>query len=91
LVLVVAVVDEYTRSLLTEPEIISRGFAYLKENQTLNLALRTLVEEVIDDCARGNAKDWLYDAKTSVREALSRYIFEQTKRSPMIITVIKNI
>jgi ribonuclease J len=91
LVVVVAVVDEYTRSLMAEPEIITRGFAYLKENQTLNLALKTLVEEVIFDSCREYSRDWLHTAKNNVKDELSKYIFEQTKRNPMIITVIKNI
>ncbi len=91
LLVIVIVVDEYTQTLLTEPEIISRGFAYLKENQELSLGLKTLVEEIIDDSTRVEVKDWLYSAKNRIKTDVSKYIFDRTKRNPIILPVVKGI
>lgn len=91
LIISVAVVDSNTGSLVCEPEIISRGFVYIKENEELVEKFQQITEDVIDICIRKGNGEWQYNAKTKLKDELSKYIFEQTKRKPMILPIIKTI
>ena len=91
LIVAVAVVDTDTRTLMTEPEILTRGFVYIKDNEKLMSQVRALAREVIEHCAQDNYDEWMYNAKTKLRDELAKFIFAQTKRKPMILPVIKNV
>lgn len=91
LIAVVAVVDEETRTLMTDPEILTRGFVYIKENQALTQKLKEMTSVVVEACAGEGYDEWIYNAKGKVRDQLAKYIYEQTKRKPMILPVIKSI
>ena len=91
LIVVVAVVDEETQTLVTEPEILTRGFVYIKENQNLTTKLKEMATTAIEDCKRTNYNQWSYNVKGKLRDQLAKYIYEQTKRKPMILPVIKTI
>jgi len=92
LIIAVAIVDDETRYLTTEPEIISRGFVYTKENEELYNALKQITEDtVLKEANRGHSADWEYSAKTALKDTLTKYVYEQTKRKPMILPVIKTI
>lgn len=91
LIVVVAVVDDETKELLAEPEILTRGFVYVKENQNLTEKIKERTALSIENCAREGSGEWVYNAKSKVRDDLSKFIYDQTKRKPMILPVIKNI
>lgn len=92
LIIAVAIVDDATRFLTTEPEIISRGFVYTKENEELHAALKKITEEtVLKEATRSHSADWEYSAKTALKDTLTKYVYEQTKRKPMILPVVKTI
>ena len=92
LIIAVAIVDDETRFLTTEPEIISRGFVYTKENEELYETLKKITEEtVIKEATRTHSADWEYGAKIALKDALTKYVYEQTKRKPMILPVVKTI
>ena len=92
LIIAVAIVDDESRYLTTEPEIISRGFVYTKENEELHSALKQITEEtVIREATRSHSTDWEYGAKMALKDALTKYVYEQTKRKPMILTIVKTI
>ena len=91
LVVVAAVVDSTNRTLLTDPEILSRGFVYIKENASLMRDVRKLAVAVIEECAAENYEEWVYNVKTRLRDRLSKYIYEHTKRRPMILPVVKDL
>ena len=92
LIIAVAIVDVESRYLTTEPEIISRGFVYTKENEELHSALKQITEEtVIREATRSHSTDWEYGAKMALKDALTKYVYEQTKRKPMILTIVKTI
>ena len=91
LIISVAVVDSNTGTLVCEPEIISRGFVYVKENEELVRNFKKITERVVEDSLDGGKGDWQYNAKTKLKDELSKYIFDQTKRKPMILPIIKNI
>ncbi len=91
LIVAVAVVDSKTGNLYSEPEIVTRGFVYIRENEELMSKVKQITADVILRCAKEKQNDWVYNAKNKVRDELDRYIFSQTMRKPMILPVIKYI
>ncbi len=77
-------------SVITGPDIITRGFVYVKESEELMEDLRYVVMETIDRCTRKRIKDWT-TLKTAIKNDLSGYLFKTTKRNPMILPVIMEI
>ncbi len=74
-------------SMVSEPEIISRGFVYMKDNSELMDEVRRVVNESIDSCERQRITDWA-GIKGRVKTNLSGYLYKMTKNSPMILPVI---
>ena len=77
-------------SLLTGPDIITRGFIYVKESEELMDELREVALEAIDRCQRKHIRDWSA-IKASIKSDLSGYLYKHTKRNPMILPVIMEI
>lgn len=92
LIIAVAIIDNETRGFITEAEIISRGFVYTKENEGLYTVLKKITEDtVLKEASNSHSADWEYSAKNAVKDALTKYVYEQTKRKPMILPVVKTI
>ena len=77
-------------SVITGPDIITRGFIYVKESEDLMEELRQVAMEAIDRCSRKRIRDWTA-VKTAIKNDLSGYLFKTTKRNPMILPVIMEI
>ena len=77
-------------SLISGPDIITRGFIYVKESEDLMNDLKTVVLETLDACARRQVSDWA-SLKSAIKNALSGYLYRKTKRNPMILPVITEI
>ena len=90
-IIVVAVsVDTVTREVISGPEIITRGFIYVKESVDLMEDIRETVCDVFERCYITNVRDW-NTVKSRVRDELARYLHDRTGRSPMILPVILEI
>lgn len=90
-IIVVAVsVDSVTREVIAGPEIITRGFVYVKEAERLMDDTREVACDILERCYVNNIRDWGM-VKSRVRDGLSRHLYEQTGRSPMILPVILEI
>ena len=90
LVIVVATVNNATGELLAGPDLVSRGFVYVRESEELMDEARRLVQNTFEKCRGEHVRDW-NSVKTRVREALSSYIYRKTKRSPMILPILMEI
>ena len=90
LIVVVATVDEESMLMLSGPDIVSRGFVYVKENEPLMEEARRLVQRSIERCLRAKRRDRMY-LKNTVRDDLSKFLFSRTGRNPMVLPVIMNI
>ena len=91
LVIVVATVDNKTGQVLAGPDLVSRGFVYVRESEELMDEARRVVQAVFDKCAADyHMHDW-NSVKTRVRESLSAYIYRKTKRSPMILPILMEV
>ncbi len=77
-------------SVLTGPDIITRGFIYVKENGDLMTELQEVAMEAIDRCQRKRIRDWSA-IKSAIKNDLSGYLYKTTKRNPMILPVIMEI
>ena len=77
-------------SVITGPDIITRGFVYVKESEDLMDQLRTVAMEAIERCQRKRVRDWTA-IKTAIKNDLSGYLYKTTKRNPMILPVITEL
>lgn len=90
LVIVVATVDSRSGRVLAGPDLVSRGFVYVRENESLMDGAQEVVEAAFARCVDEHVRDW-NSVKTRVREALSSYIYRRTKRSPMILPILMEV
>ena len=90
LVIIVATVDSRTGKVLAGPDLVSRGFVYVRENESLMDGAQSTVEMALNRCVEERVRDW-NSVKTRMREALSSYIYRRTKRSPMILPVLMEV
>ncbi len=77
-------------SIISGPDIITRGFIYVKESEELMEELRTVAMEAIERCGRKRSRDWAC-IKSAIKTDLSGYLYKHTKRNPMILPVIMEI
>lgn len=90
LIILVAAIDRSSMSIASGPDIISRGFVYVRENEDLIDAARLQSKEIIESCLAKNMKDW-NSMKTAVREGLRKYIYSKTQRSPIILPIFLEV
>ena len=87
-IIVIAVsVDSVTREVIAGPEVITRGFIYVKESEDLMEDIRETICDTFERCYISNVRDW-NTVKSRVRDDLARYLHDRTGRSPMILPVI---
>ena len=90
-IIVVALsVDSVTKEVLSGPELISRGFVYVKESEEMFDEAREIACDILEKCYVTGLHDWSA-VKARVRDGLSRHLYEQTGRSPMILPIILEI
>ena len=90
LVVVVATVDIGDGLVVSGPDIVSRGFVYVKESEQLMKDARRVAEASLERALSGRKADYT-QIKTAIRDELARFIFKETKRKPMILPVIMDI
>ena len=90
IIIVTAAIDGSNGQVLSGPDLVSRGFVYVRESEELMEGARTQVEMALDRSLADNLHDWA-SVKARVREALSSYIYRRTKRSPMILPIIMEV
>ena len=90
-IIVIAVsIDRISREVITGPDVVSRGFVYVKESEELMNEINELVCDILERCYLGNIRDW-NTIKTKIRDGVSKFLFTRTKRSPMILPIIMEI
>ncbi len=86
-IIVAATVERETGKVVSGPEIVSRGFVYVRESEELMDEARELMRDVLTDLAKRNVREW-GNIKSAIRDELSDFIYRETKRSPMILPII---
>ena len=90
LIVVVAAVDIDSGEILSGPDIVSRGFVYVREAEELMDEVRTIAHDTLRTCLDKNMKEW-NAIKAKVKDELTDYLYSKTKRKPMILPVILNV
>lgn len=90
LIIVVLTLSKEDGSTIAGPDIISRGFVYVREADDLMEEAKKKVIIAIEDCQRRNIKDWS-SIKNAIRDSLKKYIYQTMKRNPMILPVIMEV
>ena len=90
LIVVTITLDKLTGEILAGPDIVSRGFVYVREAESLIEECRDIVDEVVSYETGRGITDW-NKLKSSIREALGEFLWQKTKRSPMILPVISEV
>ena len=90
LIVVVATVDIQEGLLISGPDVVSRGFVYVRESEALMEEIRKKAQNTINDALYDGVRDWT-ELKNAVRDELGKLLYNKTKRKPMILPVIMNL
>ncbi len=90
ILIVVVTMDKENRLIAAGPDIVSRGFVYVRESEALMEEAKDRVTAAIEHCLESNITEWSV-IKNDIREAIGRYLYEKTRRRPMILPIIMEI
>lgn len=90
LIIIVLTLEKYTNQLLAGPDIVSRGFVYVRESEFLMDEAKNIVYAALERCLDNQVSDWS-KIKTEIKDSLSDYLWKKMKRNPMILPVIMEV
>ena len=90
IIIVVAAIDSINRSIVSGPDVVSRGFVFVRESEELIEEARNTAEMTINRCFDRNIREW-GTIKSRVRDDVSKLMYERTKRSPMVLPILMEI
>lgn len=90
LMIVVVTISKEDGKVLAGPDIISRGFVYVRESEDLMDGAKNIIKDVLRACEDRNIKEWAY-LKNNIKENLKEYLYQKTKRNPMILPIIMEV
>ena len=90
LIVIVMTMDSATGEIVSGPDVVSRGFVYVRESENLMDDVKKVIREEVQKCEANHIRDWS-TIKSNVKETLRDYIFEKTKRNPMILPIIMEV
>ncbi len=90
LMIVVVTISRESRKIVAGPDVISRGFVYVRESEDLMLEARKVVRNVLDKCEEQDIREWSL-LKGAIRDSLKDFLFKETRRRPMILPIIMEV
>lgn len=90
ILVVVVTLSKANGTILSGPDIISRGFVYVRESEQLLEEANQVVNQTMEKCMKEQVSEWA-SLKTSIRDSLSKFLFERTRRRPMILPIIMEV
>ncbi|MDK2986408.1 MAG: ribonuclease [Clostridia bacterium] len=90
ILIVVVTIDKKTGKVLAGPDIVSRGFVYVRESEELLENAKSRVKQVLTRCEEQKTTEWAV-IKSEVRDTLNKFLYEKTKRRPMILPIIMEV
>lgn len=90
MIIVVISLDRKTAKVVSGPDIVTRGFVYVRENELLIDEIKEVAKKELSKCEEQNIREWS-TIKTKVRESLIKYIYTKTKRQPMILPILMDV
>lgn len=90
LIIVVVTISHDEKKMVSRPDVISRGFVYVREAENLIEGVKHVTEDSVDICLAKRSIDWS-TLKSNLKSSVARYIYDQTKRNPMILPIIEEV
>ncbi len=90
LIIIVVTISSEGHKMVSHPDVISRGFVYVRESEKLIDDIRHIVEDSVNECNNRRLSDWS-TMKANIKSNVARYIFDKTKRNPMILPIIEEV
>ena len=90
IIVITIAVDHYTREVISGPDVVTRGFVYVKESEELIREINEQACDILERCYINNIRDW-NTVKMRIKDGISRFLFVKTKRSPIILPVIMEV
>lgn len=90
MIIIVVSLDRKTARVVSGPDIVTRGFVYVRESETLMEEIREIARKELEKCENQGIRDWS-TIKSNLRETLIRYIYSKTKRQPMILPILMDV
>ena len=90
LIVIVMTMDSSTGEIVSGPDVVSRGFVYVRESEDLMDGAKNVIKDVLNECEEKNIKEWAY-LKNNIKENLKEYLYTKTKRNPMILPIIMEV
>lgn len=90
LIVIVMTMDSSTGEIVSGPDVVSRGFVYVRESENLMDDVKNVIREEVRKCEEQNIRDWA-TIKSALKDNLRDYIFTKTKRNPMILPIIMEV
>lgn len=90
IIIVVLTLEKYSNQLLAGPDIVSRGFVYVRESEDLMEEAHKIVMDAVEDCLRRNVSDW-GKIKNIIKESLNDFLWRRMKRNPIILPIIMEV
>ena len=90
IMIVVMTLERHSNVVLAGPDIVSRGFVYVRESENLIDEAKEVVAEALDNCLSKNSVDW-GKIKMVVKDSLGEYLWKKMKRNPMILPIIMEV
>ncbi|WP_352418544.1 ribonuclease J [Proteiniborus sp.] len=90
LIVIVVTISKQDGSVISGPDIVSRGFVYVRESEDLMEEARMIVREVLIECEKNKITDWA-TLKSNIKDALRNFLYEKIKRNPMILPIIMEV
>ena len=90
IIIVVLTLEKRSNQLLAGPDIVSRGFVYVRESEDLMDEARLIVSEALEDCLSRNISDWT-KLKNVIKDSLNDYLWKKMKRNPIILPIIMEV
>ena len=90
IIVVALTLERYSGNLMAGPDLISRGFVYVRESEDLMEEARLTVQNVVDDCLQSRMNDW-GKIKNLIKDSLADFLWKKIKRNPVILPVIMEV
>ena len=90
IIIVVLTLEKHSNMLLSGPDIVSRGFVYVRESEDLMEEAQAIVDQAVADCLERHVSDW-GKIKNIIRDSLSDFLWKRIKRNPMILPIIMEV
>ena len=90
LIIIVASLDVYDGHVISGPDVVSRGFVYVRESEQLLEEVRKLALDILEDCADNNIHEWGI-IKNRIKDEISKLIAQRTRRAPMILPILQEV